>query len=164
MSDRDDDCSLPPARITGGGRNKTPTTRSGRRRTRPARPGHIYAWCHSGGSTSVFYYYICYNCATSLVHVGGSQTNAPVQLRNRCYEGANNNDGPWVWLAYRAGRCHIPYPICASCSLTFVQRVHSHTFEFEGGIGAPRFFASGRVVCIRIDHVMPARGAGARYR
>ena len=39
--------------------------------------------------------------------------------------------------------------------LTFVRRVHSHTFE--GGIGAPHFLASEQVGCIRIDRVMLAR-------
>ena len=51
-------------------------------------------------------------------------------------------------------------PVHAPVCLTFVRRVHSETFE--GGIGAPRFFASGWVVCIRIDRVMSARDAGAR--
>ena len=47
----------------------------------------------------------------------------------------------------------------APCFLTFVRRGHSETFE--GGLGAPRFFTSEWVICIRIDRVMLARDAGA---
>ena len=39
------------------------------------------------------------------------------------------NEGPWVWLAYRAGRCLFSSHTCSPCFLTFVRRVHSQTSE-----------------------------------
>ena len=47
----------------------------------------------------------------------------------------------------------------APCFLTFVRRGHSETFE--GGLGAPRFFASEWVICTRINRVMLERDTGA---
>ena len=71
------------------------------------------------------------------------------------------HEGPWVWLAYREGRCLFSTHIAPPCFLTFVRRVHFQTFE--GGIGAPRFLASERprVVGNRIDRAMSERDAGA---
>ena len=70
-------------------------------------------------------------------------------------------EGPWVWLAYRAGRCHFSSQIFAPCFLTFahVHRVYStlKPVKFEGGIGAPDFSASGRA----IGRVMRERDARA---
>ena len=53
--------------------------------------------------------------------------------------------------------------IAVPCFLTFkfVRRVHSQTFEFEGGIGAPRFLAGEGAMGNHIDRGMPARDAGA---
>ena len=50
------------------------------------------------------------------------------------------DEGPWVWLAYRAERCLFSSHTFAPYFSTFVRRVHSQTFE--GGIDAPRFLAS----------------------
>ena len=79
-------------------------------------------------------------------------------LQNSSRQG---DEGPWVWLAYRAERClfSISSHIFAPCFSTFVRRVHSQTFE--GGIDAPRFLASEWVIGSLLDRVMPARDAGA---
>ena len=69
------------------------------------------------------------------------------------------DEGPWVWLAYRAERYRFSSHIFALCFLIFVRRVHSQTFE--GGIDAPRFLTREWVIGSRIDRVMPARDAGA---
>ena len=79
-------------------------------------------------------------------------------LQNSSRQG---DEGPWVWLTYRAERCLFSPHIFAPCFSTFVRRVHSQTFE--GGIDAPRFLASEWFRGIRIDRVMSARDAGARY-
>ena len=81
-----------------------------------------------------------------------------ISLQNSSRQG---DEGPWVWLAYRAARCLFSSHIFAPCSLTFVRRVHSQIFEGGIGRGAPRFLASERVIGSLIDLVMPARDAGA---
>ena len=80
-------------------------------------------------------------------------------LQNSSRQG---DEGPWVWLAYREGRCLFSTHIVAPCSLAFVRRVHSQTFE--GGIDAPRFLVSKWVIGTQFDRVMSARDAGARYK
>ena len=81
------------------------------------------------------------------------ETDAPVQLRKR-------HEGPWVWLADREERRPFSTHRFAPCFLTFVRRVHSHTFE--RGIGAPGPLTGGWFIGVRVDRVMPARDAGAR--
>ena len=73
-------------------------------------------------------------------------------------------EGPWVWLAYRGGRCLFSTHIVAPCFLTFVRRDRVHSQTFEGGIDTPRFLVSEEVVGNRCDRVMSARGSGARYK
>ena len=58
------------------------------------------------------------------------------------------------------GPLHSPSHPIPPCFLTLVRQVHSQTFE--EGISTPRFLASERIVCIRIDRITPVRDAGAR--
>ena len=64
----------------------------------------------------------------------------PVILVFETNSSRQGDEGPWVWLAYRAERCLFSSHIFAPCFSTFVRRVHSQTFE--GGIDAPHFLAS----------------------
>ena len=87
------------------------------------------------------------------------KTDVPVQLRNRC-ESAMRGLGCGAHIERSVASSRLTR--FAPCFLTFVRRVHSQTFE--GGIDAPRFLVSEWFIGIRIDRVMSARDAGARYK
>ena len=105
--------------------------------------------------------FMCMRAAVGYVHgpaphaVQGpgefDKTNVPVQLRNRCESAMR---GLWYSSQIEGG--------VAPCFLIFVRRVHSQTFE--GGLGAPRFLASGWFIGIRVDHVRSASHPGTRYK